>query len=61
MAMSEFQKMKEQERELDRKLDEICKREALERKAKHKYSYAMHTPREALRRLGDRSNPKTWL
>ncbi len=60
MAMSEYRKIQIEQRELDRKLDEIAARRAKERKAASKISYCMHTPKEAMRRLGERSRTRSW-
>lgn len=55
MSMTEYRKIQIEERKLRDKLDEIAAHKALERKAANKISYCMHTPKEAMRRLGDRS------
>ena len=59
MAMSEYRKIQIEQCELDRKLDEIAARRAKERKEASKISYCMHTPKEAMRRLGERSRSRT--
>lgn len=55
MPMSEYRKIQIEQRELDKKLDEIATRIAKARKERNKYSYVIHTPKEALKRLGERS------
>lgn len=61
MAISEYRKIQIEQRELDRQLENIVDRKIKERKDASKVSYCMHTPRAVLRRLGDRSRPRTWL
>lgn len=60
MVMSEYRKIKIEQHELNRKLDEIATRKELERRAANKISYCMHTPKEAMRSLGERSQTRSW-
>lgn len=52
--MTEFRKIQIEQRELDRKLDEIAAKKAKERQEQNRLSYCMHTPLEVLRNLGKR-------
>ncbi len=58
MAMAKCRKAQLRQRELNRKLDEIAADRAKERRAANKVSYCMHTPKEALRELGERSRSR---
>lgn len=60
MAMTEFRKIQIEQRELDKTLDKIAEKKSKERRKKFKKSYPIHTPREALRNLGNRTIPKHW-
>jgi hypothetical protein len=55
LHMTEYEKIQQEQKELERKLDEIAVRRAKERRSRNRRSYCMHTPPEALRRLGERS------
>ncbi len=58
MAITEYRKIQIEQRELDKKLDEIAEKKSKERCKKRRLSYAMHTPPEVLRNLGNRSKRK---
>lgn len=58
MAQSEFRTIQLEQRKLDAKLDLIAAKRAREWKAETRVSYCMHTPKEALRRLGERARSR---
>lgn len=58
MAISEYRKIQIEQRELDRRLDEIAMRKAQQRSSGRKASYCMHTPKEAMQRLGKKSQSR---
>ncbi len=58
MAMTEYKKAQLKRCELKRKLDEIAEYRAKERRAANKASYCMHTPKDAMRELGERSRSR---
>ena len=58
MTLTEYRKIQMEQRELERKLDEIAVRHSRERCAKNRKSYCMHTPPEALCALGQRSRDR---
>lgn len=60
MAMTEFRKIQIEQRKLEEELDKIAEKKSEERRKKFKKSYPIHTPKEALRNLGNRIIPKCW-
>lgn len=59
MAMSERRKMELRRKNLERKLDEIAAYRARVRQAMKEPSSHMHTPKQALKELGERSRKRT--
>ncbi len=55
MSISLYDKLQLEQRELERKLDEIAARKARDKYEGMKPSYCMHTPKAAMQRLGERS------
>ena len=53
--ITEYRKIQIEQKRLEEKLDEIAAKRARKRREKNKYSYAMHTPKEAMRKLRERS------
>lgn len=60
MAITEYRKIQIEQRKLEEALDKIAEKKSKERRKKFKKSYPIHTPREALRNLGNRTTPKRW-
>lgn len=58
MALSEYDKIQLEQKELERKLDEIVVRKVREEHSGMRKSYAMHTPPEVLRNLGKKKFEK---
>ena len=54
MAISEYDKLQLEQRELERKLDAISIRNVHSKYSGMRKSYAMHTPAEVMRNLGKR-------
>lgn len=52
--ITEYRKIQIEQKRLEEKLDEIAAKRARKRREKNKYSYAMHTPKEAMRKLEER-------
>lgn len=59
MAISEYRKAEERRIRLNKMLDEIAAFRSKQRREEHKKSYPMHTPKEALKELGERSRKRT--
>ena len=59
--MTEYDKIQREQKELERKLDEIAARRAKERQERNRKSYCMHTPPEVLRNLGKRKFERNWF
>lgn len=53
--MNEYDKLQLEQRELNRKLDEIVVRKVREQYSGMRKSYVIHTPPEVLRNLGERN------
>lgn len=60
MAITEFKKIQIEQRRLDEALAQIAEKKSKDRRKKLKKSYPIHTPREALKNLGNRTIPKRW-
>jgi len=59
MAISEYRKIQIAQKHLECVLDEMAARKSKERRKQNRLSYAMHTPPEVMRRLGEREeHPK---
>ena len=49
--ITEYRRIQIEQKRLEEKLDEIAAKRARKRREKNKYYYAMHTPKEAMRKL----------
>ena len=59
MATSKYRKAEERRIRIKKALDEIAAHRAKQRREEYKKSYPMHTPKEALKELGERSRKRT--
>lgn len=59
MATGKYRKAEERRIWLKKQLDEIAAFRSKQRREKYKKSYPMHTPKEALKELGERSRKRT--
>lgn len=59
MATSEYRKAEIRRIRLNKMLDEIAAHRAKQRREEYKKSYPMHTPKEALKELGESSRKRT--
>ena len=57
-SISTYEKLRQEQKELDQKLQDIVVRKVREDWEKDKRSYAMHTPKPVFKRLGEESRKK---
>lgn len=58
--MSEFRKLEREQNKLDRRLKEVASKRAKEITQRYP-SYCIHTPKEALRDIANRTIKRSWI